>query len=86
MKLTVEISMYPLRADYEEQVLSFIREIRSHNLDTVKVNAMSTQVVGDHNEVMEAVNKSVAKVYSGHVKASFVIKILPGQLDLDFKM
>lgn len=86
MKLTVEISMYPLRADYEEQVLSFIREIRSHNLDTVKVNAMSTQVVGDHNEVMEAVNKSVANVYSGDVKASFVIKILPGQLDLDFKM
>ncbi len=86
MKLTVEISMYPLRADYEEQVLSFIREIRTHNLDAVKVNAMSTQVVGDHNEVMEAVNKSVAKVYSGDVKASFVIKILPGQLDLDFKM
>lgn len=86
MKLTIEISMYPLRSDYEKQVIDFITELRSYKLDVVKVNAMSTQVVGDHLTVMDAVNKSVATVYENDVKASFVIKILPGALDLDFTM
>lgn len=86
MKLTIEISMYPLRSDYEKQVIDFIAELRSHKLDLVKVNAMSTQVVGDHHIAMDAVNKSVATVYENDVKASFVIKILPGALDLDFTM
>lgn len=78
--------MYPLRSDYEKQVIDFIAELRSHELDVVVVNAMSTQVVGDHLTVMNAVNKSVAAVYENGVKASFVIKILPGALDLDFAM
>jgi len=86
MKLTIEISMYPLRSDYEKQVIDFISELRSYELDEVKVNAMSTQVVGEHDLVMEAIHKSVGRVYENDVKASFVMKILPGGLDLDFKM
>lgn len=86
MKVTLEISMYPLRSDYEEQVLKFIDYLKDNTDFQIEVNAMSTQVTGDMELVFKQVQKSIERVYENGVKASFVMKVLHGALDLDFKL
>ena len=85
MKVTLEISMCPLRSDYEEQVLKFIDYLKDNTDFQIEVNAMSTQVTGDMELVFKQVQKSIERVYENGVKASFVMKVLHGALDLDFK-
>lgn len=84
MKLTLEISMYPLREDYEEQVLKFIDLLKKNDGLQIRVNAMSTQVTGDFDTAFQHVQYSIKTVYKDGVKASFVVKVLHGALDLDF--
>jgi len=78
--------MYPLRADYEEQVLKFIDYLKKNDDLVIKVNAMSTQVTGEFDLAFKQVQDSVKKVYENEVKASFVVKVLHGALDLDFSL
>lgn len=84
MKITVEVSMYPLREDYEQQVLNFISKIERIKGLTFSVNALSTQIQGDQKIVMDAVNNAITEIYSSGIRASFVMKILPGDIDLDY--
>jgi uncharacterized protein YqgV (UPF0045/DUF77 family) len=85
MKVTLEISMYPLRSDYQEQVLSFLEELHRKEDLEIKVNAMSTQVKGEFDQVFSAIQQSIKAVYSTEVKASFVVKVLKGDLDLGYE-
>lgn len=86
MNVTVEISMYPLRSDYEEQVLKFIDLLKEKPDLRISVNAMSTQITGQYDEVLNHIQFCIKAVYQSKVKASFAIKILPGALDLDFDL
>jgi len=78
--------MYPLREDYEEQVLSFIDLLKQNNKLHIQVNAMSTQVTGDFDIIFKQVQNSIKSVYEKGLKASFVVKVLHGELDLDFRL
>jgi len=84
MIATIEISMYPLRADYETQVLAFLKLLHEDLNLEIRVNAMSTQVKGDYDLVFQTVQKSIKQVYQEGIKASFVIKVLHGDLDLSY--
>jgi uncharacterized protein YqgV (UPF0045/DUF77 family) len=84
MNITVEISMYPLREDYENQVLSFLKKLTSIQAIQVRVNALSTQVQGEANVVMNAIRDAIAETFRGEIRASFVMKILPGDIDLNY--
>ncbi len=84
MNIAIEITMYPLHEDYEEQVLSFLSVFTSHADFTFKVNAMSTQVQGELEDLMDWVQECIAEVYDNGIKAAFIQKILPGELNLDY--
>jgi uncharacterized protein YqgV (UPF0045/DUF77 family) len=84
MNVTLEISMYPLREDYEEQILSFLSEIHKESGLEIRVNALSTQVQGDFDETFSTVQSAIKKVYQQGVKATFVVKILRGEIDLAY--
>ena len=51
MKVSIEISMYPLHKDYETSILDFIIRLNSHDFLSVETNGMSTQVFGEWNKV-----------------------------------
>jgi uncharacterized protein YqgV (UPF0045/DUF77 family) len=84
MKATIEISMYPLREDYEKQVLAFLDLLHKESDLEIRVNAMSTQVKGDYDLAFQTIQKSIKLVYQNGIKASFVIKVLHGDLDLSY--
>lgn len=85
MKTTIEISNYPLNQDYEPIILDFIERFAAHGLKT-KVNATSTQVVGDYDRVMEMLQKEIKTSFEKYGKMIFVVKILKGELDLEFTL
>ncbi|MDZ7614255.1 MAG: hypothetical protein U5K51_11560 [Flavobacteriaceae bacterium] len=45
MKVSVDISMYPLHADYEKPIKDFIRKLRSSPF-AIEENGLSTQIFG----------------------------------------
>lgn len=63
MKLSLEISMYPLNKDYKTIILDFIKRLNRHEGITIITNNMSTQVSGEFDVVMGA--------YTTELKASF---------------
>jgi uncharacterized protein YqgV (UPF0045/DUF77 family) len=82
MKTTVEISKYPLNADYEPPILDFINRLNVNQSLTIKTNATSTQITGDYDEVMSIIQKEIKLSFEKYGKAIFVMKVLKGDLGI----
>lgn len=84
MNITIEISMYPLREDYKIKILDFLKIISKHDGIQMKVNALSTQLQGESNLLFDAIRDAISEVFAENTRASFVMKVLPGDIDLDY--
>lgn len=82
MNITLEISMYPLDADYKPVIKSFIRELRTCGGIELVTNQMSTQVRGEFTSVMAAVNACMKSSMEQCDKVVFVSKCLNGDLEI----
>jgi uncharacterized protein YqgV (UPF0045/DUF77 family) len=80
MKLSVEISKYPLNQDYIPFIQDFIDRLNAHEGLKVITNTMSTQVFGDYDLVMSVLNQEIKKSYETFGKAIFVCKFINGDL------
>jgi uncharacterized protein YqgV (UPF0045/DUF77 family) len=80
MKTTVEISNYPLNADYEPPILDFINRLKEVEGLKIQVNATSTHIGGDYNSVMETLQQEIRTSFERYVKMIFVMKVLNGDL------
>ena len=77
MKMTVELSVYPLRENFKEAVLEFIDELLA-NEDTVAVtNSMSTQVSGEDDAVFRAIQAALRASYERYGRQVLVAKFIP---------
>ncbi len=85
MKVTIEISNYPLSEDFEPIIIDFIERCKASGLK-VKVNATSTHLQGDYDEVMSVLANEMKRSFEKFGKMIFVVKVLKGELDLDFSM
>ncbi|PKP51409.1 MAG: hypothetical protein CVT95_00960 [Bacteroidetes bacterium HGW-Bacteroidetes-12] len=82
MKTTIEISNYPLNADYIPPIKDFIDRINLHPNLIIRANATSTQIVGEYDEVMPILQKEIKTSFEKYGKMIFVIKVLNGALDI----
>ena len=76
MQIGVEISLYPLNADYIPPIRDFIARLNTEPRIRVVTNAMSTQVFGEFAMVMPLVQTEIARTFSENAKAVFVMKVL----------
>ena len=81
MKVAVDISLYPLDRDFIPPISDVIDRLNSHDKLEVWTNAMSSQVVGEFEDVMDALRADIGTTFEQLPKAVFVMKILknPGQ-------
>ena len=81
MKVAVDISLYPLDADFVPPIKDVIDRLKSHDNLEVWTNAMSTQVVGDFEDVMAALKQEIGTTFEQIPKGVFVMKMFnhPGQ-------
>ncbi|MCB1677133.1 MAG: thiamine-binding protein [Halioglobus sp.] len=80
MKLTVEISLYPLQDDYIPVIEAFIAAAREHGDLDIVTNAMSTQICGDYDRVFALLRQELKVSYREHGRQVLVCKLIPGEL------
>ena len=81
MKIAVDISLYPLDKEFIPPIKDVIDRLNRHDKLEVWTNAMSTQVVGEFDEVMDALKQEIGTTFESIPKGVFVIKMFnhPGQ-------
>ena len=83
MKLTAELSLYPLQTEYIPIIEAFIQAVGEHRDLIVRTNAMSTQICGDYQRVFAVVSQELAASHRQFGMQVLVCKFIPGELDLD---
>ncbi len=78
MQIAVDISLYPLNADYVPPIKDFIDRIGRHPDLAIEYNSMSTQVRGELEAVFAALQSEVATTFAGTNRAVVVLRILGG--------
>jgi uncharacterized protein YqgV (UPF0045/DUF77 family) len=79
MRIAVDISLYPLDADYVPPIKDFIERLNRQPGLSVATNAMSTQVAGEHDRVFAALAEETGRTFAADTRAVFVMKVLGGQ-------
>ena len=77
MKLTVEISLYPLNENFIQHVKGFIAKLKSYEELSVLSNNVSTQISGEYDYVMQVLNNEIKNVFE-EVRSVLVMKFLMG--------
>lgn len=75
MKVSVDISMYPLHKDFEKPIIDFIKILRKSKFLTEE-NGLSTQIYGEYLELMEFVNVNIHEALLNEKNCVFILKIV----------
>jgi uncharacterized protein YqgV (UPF0045/DUF77 family) len=76
MNVGVEISLYPLNADYIPPIRDFIARVNGDVRLRVLTNDMSTQIFGDYEVIMPLLQQEMRATFAANAKAVFVMKVL----------
>lgn len=80
MRVAVDISLYPLTEQFIPPIKDVIERLSSHDGIEVIGNAMSTQLRGEFDVVMAALQTEIKTSFERLPKAVFAIKILNNPL------
>ncbi len=80
MQVAVDISMYPLDANFIPPISDVIERLNRYSDLTVVTNSMSTQLRGDYDVVMAALTSEMRASFEKVPKAVFAIRILNNPL------
>ena len=76
MKVAVDISLYPLDADFIPPIKDVIARLNDYPDLQVETNPMSTQIRGEYAGVMAALTTEIGTTFEQVPKAVFAIRIL----------
>ncbi len=79
MKISVEISFYPLKEEFKPEIIDFLKRINTYNELTTQTNGMSTQVFGEYRYVMNALTSEIEKSFA-LPHSVFVMKVINADL------
>ncbi|MEH6571464.1 MAG: YkoF family thiamine/hydroxymethylpyrimidine-binding protein [Halioglobus sp.] len=82
MKLTAELSLYPLQDEYIPIIQAFIEAVRKYPNIVVVSNAMSTQVCGEYEQIFTLIREELAASYQRFGTQVLVCKFIVGELDI----
>jgi uncharacterized protein YqgV (UPF0045/DUF77 family) len=76
MDIAVELSLYPLDAQYIAPIEDFIARLRADSRLRVVTNSLSTQVFGPYELVFGALTRELRVTFENTAKAVFVMKVI----------
>lgn len=83
MQTAVELSAYPLMDNYLDAIKWLIHQFDDEPGIVRKTNGMSTQLQGEHDLVMGKVTQLLAAAYDKWGRSVFILKVIPGGVNLD---
>lgn len=82
MKISVEVSLYPLSDQYLPQIQKVVEKLNACEQVRVHTNGMSTQITGEFDDVMQLIQTEIRQTFETSDKAVFVCKFLNSELDI----
>jgi len=82
MRVTVEMSLYPLAKDALDKILGFIEVVQRDTRLEVVVNQMSTQVRGDLGDVLDVLRAALERSFGAGGSQALVVKFLNADLPI----
>jgi uncharacterized protein YqgV (UPF0045/DUF77 family) len=82
MRVTAEMSLYPLQGQPLQKILAFIETITGDERLEVVVNQLSTQVRGELGAVMAAITTALERSFGAGGSQALVLKILNADLPI----
>jgi uncharacterized protein YqgV (UPF0045/DUF77 family) len=79
MRTAIEISLYPLDANYIPSIQAFIDRLNTYPELSVVTNSMSTQIAGEHRRVFEILALETERTFGESGRKVFVMKVLGGE-------
>lgn len=76
MRISIDISLYPLNENYVDPILAFIAKLETNPALIVKRNSLSTQVFGEYREVMDCLDTEIEAVFLALPESAFVLKMV----------
>ena len=80
MQVAVDISLYPLDADFLPPIRDVISRLNNHADIEVVTNPLSTQLRGEFDVVMDALKAEIGTTFDAVPKAVLAIRILNNPL------
>jgi uncharacterized protein YqgV (UPF0045/DUF77 family) len=77
MRISIDISLYPLNEEYIAPIKSFIAAVNATAGLEVTTNSMSTQIRGESDIIFNLLKTEVPKVFEEN-RAAFIIKVIKG--------
>ena len=77
MKISIELTLTPLKKDFIPTIKSFILQLRSLGF-IIKENPLSTQVYGDFDSVMQGLLPLIRKTFKEENSLMLHLKIVKG--------
>jgi uncharacterized protein YqgV (UPF0045/DUF77 family) len=62
MQISIELTLTPLQADFEQHIIRFIKRLRVSEF-TVIENPLSTQIYGEYDEVMSFLTLEIKNAF-----------------------
>lgn len=78
MKLTIELTLYPLQDDYLPPIKAMVDWLHRQSEIKVSTHATCTILCGEYDVVMEVLKRGVEWSVTEYGKCVFVAKLLPG--------
>lgn len=82
MRVTAEMSLYPLQGQPIEKILAFIDAVHGDTRLEVVVNQMSTQVRGELHAVMSVLTTAIERSFGTGGSQALVLKVLNADLPI----
>ena len=76
MKISVDISMYPLQSEFEKPITAFIEALAQERTVNIVRTELSTQIYGEYDTIMNLLNKEIKEVFERIPQSVFVIKLV----------
>ncbi len=80
MKISVELSYYPLNEQFKVPIKAFIAELKANKELVVRTNSMATQVFGEFDEVMSSIQHCMKQAFE-LPHSVFVMKVINADLN-----
>ena len=82
MRITAEMSLYPLHGDLLPTILRFINSVMADPRLEIAVNQMSTQIRGELDDVMDVLNVAMHKSFAAGGSEVLIVKFLNADLPI----
>jgi hypothetical protein len=76
MDIAVELSLYPLNAEYIPPIKDFIDRLNADSRLEVVTNSLATQVFGPYDLVFATLTRELRTTFETNDKAVFVMKVI----------